>query len=77
MINWGEYSYSSNQLEDIKIDGVLITKKEILSEIRELRKLGLVDMYRGGLDEDGQVVGGTHFGIPYSKKDKVRNLLTD
>lgn len=75
MINWGEYSYSYWYFDDIKINGNVVSKKELQSNMAELRKLELVKMYRGGLNEDGEVVGGTHFGIPYSKLKEVESMI--
>ena len=76
MLNWGEYSYSSDWLLNvIKIDGVYVEKKEILENMRKLREAGLVHMFRGGLNEDGEVVGGTHFSIKYGKIKEVEALV--
>lgn len=75
MIHWGEYSYSSSWLDDIKLDGSVVSKKELLKNMRALIELGLVRMYRGGLNDDGEVVGGTHYSIAYSKKKEIEELI--
>lgn len=77
MLHWNEYSMSTDYLDDILIDGRKVMKPELLKNMRELRQLGLVEMFRGGLNDDGEVVGGTHFSIIYEKRKEVEELIKD
>ncbi len=55
MIGWDQdYSFGYDYLTDTKID-----RKELKKCIKHLRELGLVSMSRGGLNDDGEVAGGT------------------
>lgn len=75
MLDWFEYSYNTDWFDDILIDGRKVMKPELLKNMRELREMGLVEMFRGGLNDDGEVVGGTHFSIIYEKRAEIKELL--
>jgi len=77
MLNWREYAHNTNWFDVIKIGGKIITKKELLINMRELVKLGLVGMYRGGLSEDGEVVGGTHYCIEYPFHSEITRYINN
>ena len=64
-----EYSYSYAWITD----GITADRKTLTKEMRGLRELGLVEMSRGQ-NEDGQI-SGTGFGIVYSRKQEVKELL--
>ncbi len=70
MLNWDQdYSFGYAYLEETHLD-----RKELKKCIAHLRELGLVKMSRGGLNDDGEVVGGTGFYIEYSKRKVVEAL---
>lgn len=71
MLLWDEeYSYPYDHFEDEY--GHLITDKKILKkEMRGLLASGRVELYRGGLNEDGEVVGGCGFSIPYDRRREI------
>ena len=70
MIDWDQdYSYGYAYLEETGID-----RKELRKTIKRLRELGLVKISRGGINEDGEVVGGTGFYIPYEMLKTVEAM---
>jgi len=71
MLEWDQdYSYGYWYLEDTGLD-----RKTLQKCIKRLRELDLVKMSRGGINDDGEVVGGTGFYISYDKREVVE-LLT-
>ena len=75
MLEWYDYAKSTYWLDDILIDGRKVMKPEILKNMRELIKMGLVEMFRGGFNDDGDMVGGTHYSIVWEKRAEVEKLL--
>lgn len=71
---------NTDTFDPIRIDDVTVTKKELLKNMRELRKMGFVRMYRGGINEEGEVVGGTYFELDklsYENIKELRDMLTN
>ena len=66
-----ERSYCYWQIEEV----VGLTKKQMQPMIKNLRYLGLVKMMRGGISEDGEVVGGTWFYIPYEERKYLKDIV--
>lgn len=75
MLEWYDYSMSTYWLDDILIDGKKVMKPEILKNMREMVKMGLVEMFRGGFNDNGDMVGGTHYSIVWEKRAEVQRLL--
>lgn len=75
MLEWYDYAKSTYWLDDILIDGKKVMKPEILKNMREMVKMGLVEMFRGGFNDDGDMVGGTHYSIVWEKRAEVQRLL--
>lgn len=73
--NWDNCWHSYYHFDDILIDGRKVMRPELQKNMAELRETGLVKMYRGGLDDEGQVCGGTGFAIPDDKMKEVEELL--
>lgn len=66
----GEFCHNYTHLEhDTELD------REILKiEVKQLRKMGLVQYVRGLMTEDGEVAG-SGFTIPYKKMKELEGLL--
>lgn len=77
MLEWdSDYSFGYYEFDNIFMSKGLVTRIGLQKNMAELRKLGLVKMYRGGINDDtGLVVGGTGFAIPYEMRTKVKELL--
>jgi len=71
MLAWDQdYSFDYNWFEGID-------RKTLKKEMKILREIGLSKMSRGGINDDGEVVGGTHFYIPYEKRREVEVLVNN
>lgn len=70
MLEWDfEYSYPYSEFDDIA------DKKILKKEMRGLIMLGYVEMYRGGINDDGEMFGGTGFSLNYERRDEMRELV--
>ena len=70
MLEWDrEYSYPYFYFDDILDD------KTLRKEMRGLIASGRVEMYRGGINEDGEVVGGTGFCITYDRRLEIEEEI--
>jgi len=70
MLEWDrEYRYPYSEFNDIA------EKKVLQKEMRGLISRGWVEINRGGLDDDGQVCGGTGFSLAYERIKEIEDLL--
>ena len=70
MLTWdNEYSYPYSYFDDIA------EKKILKKEMRGLIARGYVEMHRGGINDDGELTGGTGFCLNYERKNEIKNIL--
>ena len=70
MLEWDdEYYYPYSEFNDLP------DKKVLKKEMRGLISRGYVKICRGGINDDGEVVGGTGFILDYERRKEVRDLL--
>lgn len=70
MLEWdSDYSYGYDYFNDIA------DKKILKKEMKGLMKLNCVKMFRGGMDDDGQLVGGAGFCIVYEKRKEIKDFI--
>jgi len=75
MMRWGKYAYDTRYFDDIIVESKKIDRRELLKNMRELRKMGLVSMYRGLFNDDDEIIGGTQFGITPGRELDVEKLI--
>ena len=77
MLEWQDYVYGY----DMGFEDLLWEKKATKEELREnmkgLKEMGLVRMGHGGINDDGEVVGGTWFQIIYGKEREIEQLIKE
>lgn len=78
MLEWdNEYSYPYSEFTEITLDGGIVQKKTLQKEMRGLVSRGFVKISRGGIDDDGQLYGGTGFYLDSERMEDIKfELLT-
>lgn len=72
MLEWDyEYSYPYSEFNDIA------DKKVLKKEMRGLVAGGYVEISRGGINDDGEMYGGTGFSLNYERIGEVRKLVEE
>lgn len=55
----------------------LFDDKTLRKEMRGLISGGYVNLMRGGLNEDGEVVGGSGFSLNYERRNEIEEIVKD
>lgn len=70
MLEWDyEYCFPYSEFNDIA------DKKVLKKEMRGLIAGGYVEISRGGIDDDGQMFGGTGFSLNYERIGEIRKIV--
>jgi hypothetical protein len=72
MLEWDmEYRYPYSYFDDI------FDIKTLKREMRGLIAGGYVEISRGGLNDEGEVCGGTGFSLEWSRRREIEDLLKE
>jgi len=75
MLGWDdEYRYPYSSFED-DYGNPIADKKILKKEMRGLISRGWVEINRGGINDDGEVCGGTGFSINYERRRELEKLM--
>jgi hypothetical protein len=70
MLEWDkEYAYNYYWFNDLP------DKKILKKEMRGLISKGFVEVCRGGINDDGQLLGGTGFVLNYERRQEIKELV--
>lgn len=74
MLTWGEYCYAYNYFEVVDENGNYLTKSELKKHMKPLLDIGLVELIRGLMNDDGEVCG-SGFTIVDFHREKIEKAL--